>query len=91
MIWTWFKDDWLISSQAAKLFATSVLLVLAMTPIFLGRIQTNEMTFWARLPWAILGILGPIALFFYGSACGAIGFELIDQASGQRGCGSQFF
>ena len=64
MIWTWFKDDWLISPPAAKLFALSVLLALAMTPMFLGKIQTNEMTFWARFPWGILGILGPIAFFF---------------------------
>jgi hypothetical protein len=64
MIWTWFKDEWLITRQAAKLFFLSTLLVLALTPVFLGKIDTNTMSFWARLPWGILGILGPIALFF---------------------------
>jgi len=57
MIWTWFKDEWLITRQAAKLFFLSTLLVLALTPVFLGKIDTNTMSFWARLPWGILGIL----------------------------------
>jgi hypothetical protein len=64
MIWTWFKDDWLITRQAAKLFAVSTFLVLALTPVFLGKVDTARMSLWSRLPWGILGILGPIALFF---------------------------
>jgi hypothetical protein len=64
MIWTWFKDNWLITRQAAKLFAVSTALVLALTPVFLGKVDTSRMSFWTRLPWGILGILGPIALFF---------------------------
>ena len=64
MIWTWFKDEWLITRQAAKLFFLSTLLVLALIPVSLGKIHTNTMSFWVRLPWGILGILGPIALFF---------------------------
>lgn len=64
MIWTWFKDDWLTTRQAARLFAISTLLVLALTPVFFGKINTQSMAFWSRLPWGILGILGPIALFF---------------------------
>ena len=64
MIWTWFKDEWLITRQAAKLFVVSTLLVLAMTPIFLGNVDTQRTSFWGRLPWGILGVLGPIALFF---------------------------
>jgi hypothetical protein len=48
MIWTWFKDEWLITRQAAKLFFLSTLLVLALTPVFLGKIDTNTMSFWAR-------------------------------------------
>jgi hypothetical protein len=64
MIWTWFKDDWLITRRAANLFLLSTFLVLALTPVFFGKVHTASMSFFARLPWGILGILGPIALFF---------------------------
>jgi hypothetical protein len=64
MIWTWFKDDWLVTRPAVKLFAVSSFLVLALTPVFLGKVDTARMSFWARLPWGILGISGPITLFF---------------------------
>src|SRR6266849_7564276 len=64
MIWNRFKDEWLITKQAAKLFLVSTFLVLALTPAFLGKIHTDKMPLWERLPWAILGVLGPVALFF---------------------------
>ena len=64
MIWTWFKDDWLVTRQAAKLFLASTFLVLGLIPVFLGVVDTTRMSFWARLPWAILGVLAPVALFF---------------------------
>ncbi|SRR6266446_7310850 len=64
MLWDKSMDDWLTTRQAAKLFLVSTLLVLALTPVFLGRIDTTRMSFWARLPWGVLGVLGPIALFF---------------------------
>ena len=64
MIGNWFKDEWLATHQAGRLFLVSTFLVLALTPVFLGRIDTSTMSFWTRLPWGILGILGPIALFF---------------------------
>lgn len=64
MIWNWFKDEWLITRQAAKLFLVSTFLVIALTPLFLGVVDTTRMSFWARLPWGILWTLGPIALFF---------------------------
>ena len=47
MIWNWFKDEWLISRQAAKL-VVATLLVLALIPVFAGRIDTNTMSFWSR-------------------------------------------
>jgi hypothetical protein len=40
MIWTWFQDDWLITRQAAKLFVLSTVLVLALIPVFLGKVDT---------------------------------------------------
>ena len=57
------EDDWLTSSKIAKLFFVSSLLVIALTPVFSG-VDTSKMTFWHRLPWGLLGIVGPIALFF---------------------------
>lgn len=64
VIWTWFKDDWLITRQAAKLFFIASLLVTVMTIAFLDEIDTTKISFWMRLPWGILGVVGPIALFF---------------------------
>jgi len=64
MIWNWFRDNWLVTRQAATLFLVSTILVIALTPVLLGRVDTKEMLFWARLPWGVLGVLGPVALFF---------------------------
>ena len=57
-------DSWIITPRAARLFLISVLLVLALIPVFMGRVDTTKMSFWTRLPWGILGIFGPAALFF---------------------------
>jgi hypothetical protein len=57
------RDDWLISRLSMKLFFLSALLVIAMTPIFIG-VDTTKMTFLQRLPWGILGVVGPVGLFF---------------------------
>jgi uncharacterized BrkB/YihY/UPF0761 family membrane protein len=58
------RDDWLVSRLSMKLFFLSALLVIAMTPVFMGVIDTNKMTFLQRLPWGILGVVGPLGLFF---------------------------
>jgi len=42
----------------------STILVLPLTPVFLGRVDPKSLSFWLRLPLSILGVLGPIALFF---------------------------
>ncbi len=57
------RDDWLISRLSVRLFFLSSLLVIAMTPVFIG-VDTAKMTFLQRLPWGILGVVGPIGLFF---------------------------
>jgi hypothetical protein len=59
-----FGDDWLITRSAAVLFGVSTVLVFGLIPILLGYINTSKMAFWERLPWAILGVLGPLAFFF---------------------------
>jgi uncharacterized BrkB/YihY/UPF0761 family membrane protein len=63
-MWTWFRDKWLMTRRAAGYFIVSAVLVLGVTPMFLGRIDTSKMSFLERLPWGILGMVGPIAVFF---------------------------
>jgi hypothetical protein len=64
MLWNKFRDDWLTTAQAARLFLLAALLVLALTAVLFGSIDTTRMSLWARLPVGVLGVLGPIALFF---------------------------
>ena len=64
MIWNWYKDAWLLSRQAAYLFFGSTLLVLSLTPLFLGWLDPSRMSFWSRLPLGILWTAAPIALIF---------------------------
>lgn len=59
-----FRDDWLITRQATKLFFVCTIFVLALTPVFLGKIDPSHMPFWARLSLSFFGVVGTIALFF---------------------------
>src|SRR5580700_3211968 len=59
-----FRDDRLVSRPYAVLFAISSILVLAMIPLILGRLDPAKMSFWTRLPLGLLGVFGPLALFF---------------------------
>jgi hypothetical protein len=56
-------DEWLLSSQAAKMFFGSTILVLALLPVFVGRVHPAEMPVWARTSWTLLGMAGTFALF----------------------------
>ena len=58
MVWNWYKDEWLVTRQAAKLFLISTFLVLALTPVILGKIDTttvpscsypDDLCLWHRL------------------------------------------
>jgi hypothetical protein len=62
--YNWFKDDWLVSRRADKLFLVAVLFILGTIPIFLGRIDPARLGFWLRFTFGIEGILGPISIFF---------------------------
>ncbi len=59
-----FEDDWLVTRQAVKLFLVSAVYLLALTPVFLGRIDIAHMSLWMRLVWDILGAVGAVAVFF---------------------------
>jgi hypothetical protein len=63
-LWNRFKDDWLITRQASSLFLASTILALALTPAFLGTGVTANVPLWMRIPWGILGIVGPLAVCF---------------------------
>jgi hypothetical protein len=58
------RKDWLISRLTAKLFFVSALLVMALTAAFAWPIDTGKMSIWYRIPDALLGVLGPLGLFF---------------------------
>jgi hypothetical protein len=62
--YNWFKDDWLVSRRAVKLFFVAALFVLGTIPIFLGKIDPAKLAFWMRFPLGIEGIMGPISIFF---------------------------
>ena len=59
-----FKDEWIVTRRAARLFFVASVCVLCLTPVFLGRVHTARMLFWERFPWGILGVAGPVAFFF---------------------------
>lgn len=58
------KESWLISRRTSALFFLSAILVLGLTPVFMGQVDTTNMSFWHRVPWGLLGVLGPVGLFF---------------------------
>lgn len=58
------RDDLLVSRAAATLFFVSTILLLALTPVFLSRVDPRGMSFWMKLPWEILAVIAPIGLFF---------------------------
>jgi hypothetical protein len=60
--WIKYIDDWLVTRQAVNFFVVSAVCSLALTPILLGWVHLAEMSFWIRIPWAILTIIGPIGL-----------------------------
>jgi hypothetical protein len=62
LLWRGPSDDWLLSRQAAALFCLSAVSSLAIAPILLGWVHLARMSFWPRLPWEVLGIVGAIAL-----------------------------
>jgi len=63
-IWDWFTDNWLSSRQAARLFFVAVVFVLALIPVFLGSVDPARMSLAMRIPWTIVGLVGPVSFFF---------------------------
>jgi hypothetical protein len=59
-----FRDDWIVSRQAARLFLVSVPFILALTPFLFGWVNFTRMTIWMQIAGGVVGVTGPIASFF---------------------------
>jgi uncharacterized membrane protein len=60
----WPSDNWLRSRQAVRWFLAAVVLVLAITPIWLGSTDPARMPFAIRVPLTLVVMAGTLALFF---------------------------
>ena len=63
-VWNSFKDDWLISPQAARLFFASTIFVLALIPVARGMVDPARMMLWERIPLTIFAMVGTLAHLF---------------------------
>lgn len=63
-LFEWFKDDWLVSRRAVKLFSVSTVFVLATFPIFSGHIDPGSQSVLYKLLWGVEGVLGTLSIFF---------------------------
>jgi hypothetical protein len=59
-----FRDSWIVSPQAARLFLVSVPFVLALTPFLFGWLDIARVTIWMQIAAGVLGVVGTIASFF---------------------------
>jgi hypothetical protein len=59
-----FSPNWVATRQAAMLFLGSSLMVLATTPIYLGKMGSVPFAAWEEDIWLIVGILGTLCIFF---------------------------
>jgi hypothetical protein len=59
-----FRDDWIVSRQAVRLFLVSVPFILALTPFLFGWVNVSKMTIWQGIAVGVVGVMGPIASFF---------------------------
>jgi hypothetical protein len=58
-----FRDDWIVSKRAVTLFLVSVPWILALTFLF-GWVDFTKPTIWMNIVGGVIGVAGPIALFF---------------------------
>ncbi len=63
-VWNSFKDDWLSTRQAARLFFASTIFVLALIPVSRGLVDPARMMLWMRVPLIIFAMVGTLALLF---------------------------
>lgn len=63
-LWRHLSDSFLASKTAAMLFLLSSLLTWALTPVFLGDVNTNNPAPLQNLLWGTLGVLGAAGMLF---------------------------
>ena len=59
-----FKDDWLVTKQAAKVFFACTIVSIALTPIFFGWANVNKLSAVSQGFWAVVGVVGTVGLLF---------------------------
>ena len=60
-----FKEDWLVTRQAVRLFLVAALLVLAVTPVLLGKVDpASHLPPWANTIWIIIEAVIVFAMIF---------------------------
>ncbi len=62
--WGRFRDEWLQGRQAVRMFLVAVLLVLAITPIWLRLADPARMPPVLRALYTIIAMVGTVATFF---------------------------
>ena len=63
-LWDRFDDEWVLSRQASGLFLVAIVLVLAMTGILMVPPLVREASLGMRLLSTLVGVTGPVAVFF---------------------------
>ena len=62
--WNRFRDGWLQGRQAVRMFLVATILVLAITPIWLGLADPARMPPVVRATYTIVAMVGTVATFF---------------------------
>jgi len=64
-IWNQINDEWLTSRTASRLFAaSSVIILLIVTPIWFGYVEVPDNTFLENLLLGVSGVAGTLGIFF---------------------------
>lgn len=63
-------DQWLLTTQAAKLLFVSTILVVALIPVFYGFIDPTRMSLWMRILSTVFVMLATLALFLLWASMG---------------------
>ena len=62
--WRRISDEWLVSRIASILFATSAVLVLAITPFVFGYVDFPDQSVFVSVSAGALGVFGGLSIFY---------------------------
>ena len=63
-LWNRFRDDWIVTPSAAKLFFCAAIVAAVITPVVLGYVQPSGKSGAANVFWNLFGAASPFAVFF---------------------------